>query len=308
MEIFDVLILGGGPAGLTSGIYCSRAMLKTAMIEMLMPGGQIANPLQIDNYPGFKEGIQGVDLAEQMEKQARRFGLEIFTGTVKDIDLDSEIKVVKTSGKEYKAKTLIISTGSFPKKINVPGELDFTGRGVSYCGTCDAPFFRDKDVIVIGGGSTSMQESLHLAKFASSVTLFSRRKTIKELKSERILIEKVRDNPLIDLQLHHKLLSINGEKKVQSVILEYIQTKEKKEINIEGVFIFVGTKANTKFLKQKLETADNGAIITNEKMETSVKGVFAAGDVREKMFYQIATAVGDGANAAFSAQHFIEGF
>jgi len=306
MAIYDVLILGGGPAGLTAGLYTSRALLKVAMIEKMMPGGQMMTTDWVDNYPGFENGISGFELSQQMEKQAKRFGMEMISGTVQEVDLEANPKVVKTATGEYHAKTVILSTGTEPRMLGVPGEKEFKGRGVSYCGTCDAPFFKDKDIVVIGGGSTSMQEALHLAKFAKSIKLLSRRPRLEELKGERILIERVQQAENIDLVLNRRLLEVKGEMKVTEAVVEHIDTGESESLAVDGVFVFIGVEPNTGFLEGKVKMADDRSILTDEMMGTGTDGVYAVGDVRDKAVRQIATAIGDGAIAAQFAQHHIE--
>jgi len=306
MAIYDVLILGGGPAGLTAGLYTSRALLKVAMIEKMMPGGQMMTTDWVDNYPGFENGISGFELSQQMEKQAKRFGMEMISGTVQEVDLEANPKVVKTATGEYYAKTVILSTGTEPRMLGVPGEKEFKGRGVSYCGTCDAPFFKDKDIVVIGGGSTSMQEALHLAKFAKSIKLLSRRPRLEELKGERILIERVQQAENIDLVLNRRLLEVKGEMKVTEAVVEHIDTGESESLAVDGVFVFIGVEPNTGFLEGKVKMADDRSILTDEMMGTGTDGVYAVGDVRDKAVRQIATAIGDGAIAAQFAQHHIE--
>ncbi|RKY75683.1 thioredoxin-disulfide reductase [candidate division KSB1 bacterium] len=306
MTDYDLLILGGGPAGLTAGIYAGRALLKVAMLEKLVPGGQVAQTDWIENYPGFEDGVAGFDLVQKMDKQARRFGLEVMSAEVTDVDFSGAVKKVITGTKEYTAKAVIVTTGTDPKLLGIPGEKEFKGKGVSYCGTCDAPFFKDRDVIVVGGGSTSVQEALYLTKFAKSVKLISRRETMKELKAERILIDRALKEPKLEFVMHHRLTSINGNNKIESVTLEYIKTGEKREQKIDGVFIFIGYDPNTGFLKGKIDLDDWGYIKTDENMETSAKGVYAAGDVRAKNVKQITTAVGEGTVAAEHAIKLVE--
>jgi len=294
MADYDILILGGGPAGLTAGIYAGRALLNVAMIEKLVPGGQVAQTDWVENYPGFENGIAGFDLVQNMEKQARKFGLKVLSGEVTDVDFTGSDKVVKAAGKEYSAKSIIIATGTEPRMLGIPGEKEFKGHGVSYCGTCDAPFFKDKVVFVVGGGSTSVQEALYITKFAKSVKLISRRETMEELKAEKILINRALAEPKLEFIMHHRLTTINGSDRVNSVTMEYIKTGEKKEYDVDGVFIFIGYIPNTHFLEGKVDIDDQGYIKTNGDMETSVKGVYAAGDVRAGNIKQITAAVGEG--------------
>ena len=303
MEIYDVLIIGGGPGGLTTGIYSCRAQLKTAMIEKMMPGGQVISTDFIENYPGFEEGVGGIDLMQRMEKQARRFGLEILTGTVEDIDLESNPKKVTASGKEYHAKSIVIATGTTPKLLGIPGEKELKGRGVSYCATCDGPFFKDKDIVVIGGGSSGVQESLYLTRFVNSITLFE---YMGQLNAEKILQERARKEPKIKIFTNHQVLAINGEQTVQSVLVKNRANGEERLIAASGVFIWVGVQPNTDFLVGKVDMDDWHYIKTDVMMETSVPGVFAIGDVRDASVRQITTAVGDGTTAAISALKYVE--
>lgn len=304
MKSYDILILGGGPAGLTAGIYTSRAQLKVGLLEKLMPGGQVAVTEWVENYPGFEEGIAGPELMQRMEKQARRFGLEIITGGVTEIELNGDIKKVKTNKEEFEAKAVIITTGTNPKLLNVPGEEKFKGRGVSYCATCDGPFFKDKDIVVVGGGNSGIQEGLYLTRFVRSIKLVE---FMDHLNAEKILQQKAREHSKFSFYLNHKVKSINGDQKVTSVTVEDRKTGKSKELTADGVFIWVGMIPNTDFLSQKVEMDQYGFIKTNDHLETSVPGVFAAGDVREKDIQQIATAVGDGAIAAeFALKHIEE--
>jgi len=303
MSVYDILILGGGPAGLTAGIYAGRAQLKVGMLERLMPGGQVAGTEFIENYPGFAEGVTGPDLMMAMEKQARKFGLEIMTGSIESLDLKSAPKKVIAGGKTYEAKTIIISTGTDPKLLGVPGEKEFKGRGVSYCATCDGPFFKDKDVVVIGGGSSGVQESLYLTRFVQKIHLVE---FMDHLNAERILQERARQNPKFTFYLHHQVMSINGSKKVESVTVKNRSTDQVFDISADGVFIWVGMQPNTEFLKNPALVNQWGYIIADESCQTVIPGVFAVGDVRDKVIRQITTAVADGTVAAEGALKYIE--
>jgi len=305
MSEFDVLILGGGPAGLTAGIYAGRAQLKVGMVERLMPGGQVASTDRVENYPGFEEGIEGMHLMQKMEKQARKFGLEILSGNVDEIQFDTYPKKVRAGGKEFLGKTIIIATGTDPKLLNVPGEKEFKGKGVSYCATCDGPFFKEKDVVVVGGGSSGVQESLYLSRFVRSIHLVE---FMDHLNAEIILQKRARDDPKFHFYLGHEVLAIHGGKTVKSVMIKNRKTGDTMEIPADGVFMWVGLVPNTSFLKGIVDLNPWGYIVTNEEMETSLKGVFAAGDVREKSVRQITTAVGDGTVAAQSAIRILESF
>ncbi len=303
MESYDVLILGGGPAGITTGIYTSRAQLKVALIEKLMPGGQVATTEWVENYPGFEEGVTGVELMQRMEKQSRRFGLKFLTGTVNDLDLNGITKKVITNQKSYETKVVVIATGTDPKLLNVPGEKEFKGRGVSYCATCDGPFFKDKDIVVVGGGSSGIQEGLYLTRFVHSIKLIE---FMDHLNAERVLQKRARENPKFSFYLNHEMISINGDQNVKSVSIKNRKTGESKKMKADGVFIWIGMIPNSNFLHNKVKMDDWGYIITDEKMETSIPGVYAVGDVRNKDIRQITTAVGDATIAAEFALKYIE--
>lgn len=303
MDVFDVLIIGGGPGGLTAGIYAGRSQLKVAMLEKMMPGGQVASTDLIENYPGFEDGVGGFDLVQKMEKQARKFGLQILNGTVDSLDLNANPKKVVASGVEYLAKTIIIATGTQARLLNIPGEKEFKGRGVSYCATCDGPFFKDKDIVVIGGGSSGVQESLFLTRFVNSIHLYE---YLDHLNAERILQERAKENAKIHIHTSHQVLAIHGEKTVESVTVKDRESGEETTVDASGVFIWIGVNPNSEFLKGKVDLNDRGYIITDEKMQTSVPGVYAIGDVRDTPVRQITTAVGDGTIAAVSALNYIE--
>ena len=303
MSTYDVLIVGGGPAGLTAGLYAGRAQLKVGMIERLMPGGQVASTDWVENYPGFEEGISGIDLMQKMEKQAKRFDLEIMSGSVEEVDFQQNPKKVVASGTEYLAKTVIIATGTDPKLLNVPGEKEFKGRGVSYCATCDGPFFKDKDGVVVGGGSSGVQESLYLSRFVRSIQLLE---FMDHLNAEKILQKRAHDDPKFTFYLNHEVLSIDGEQTVKSVTVKDRATGEDKTLKADGVFIWIGLVPNTDFVKNSISLNDWGYVVTNTEMETSIPGVYAAGDVCEKSVRQISTAVGDATIAAVSALKYIE--
>lgn len=300
---YDVVILGAGPTGLTAGIYAGRALLKTLIIEEGVIGGEAASTDLIENYPGFPEGISGMDLTDRIKKQAEKFGAKITLTQVKEIDLSGKIKIVKTDDGEFLSKTVIIATGSSPKSLNVPGEEKFKGRGVSYCATCDAPFFKDKDIAVIGAGSSGIQEGLFLLEYVRSIKIVE---FLPYMTAEKILQERIKKSANVEFFLNNRLLSINGKQMVESITVENRETAEKKEFPISGVFVYVGLKPNTDLFKGTIELDKGGFVITNEDLKTSQKGVFAAGDVCKKTLRQVATAVGDGALAAFSAKTYIE--
>lgn len=302
--LFDVIIVGGGPAGLTVGTYTSRARLKSLLIERALPGGQVTTIEWIENYPGFDEGISGIELSQRMEKQARWFGLEIIQGTVSEISLQDKIKnIFLEQGREFETKALILATGANPKPLMVEGEEKYRGRGVSYCATCDGAFFRDKKIAVIGGGDSAVQEAISLTRFADIVYVVHRR---DELRAIKIIQERAFANPKIKFIWNSVVEKIEGEETVNALFLKNVKTGEESVVNVEGIFIYVGYAPNTEFLKGLVRLDENNYIITDEKMSTSVPGVFAAGDVRAGSVKQIAVAVGDGATAAIAAEKYIE--
>jgi len=304
--IYDVVIVGGGPSGMSAAIYASRARLKTLLIEKAGCGGQIAITDHLENYPGFEEGINGFDLAMKMEKQARTFGCEIAYGEVSFIETEDAIKkVILSDKKEYFTKTIIIASGANFKKLAVEGEQEFIGKGVSYCATCDGPFFRNKEIAVVGGGDSALQEALYLTKFATKVNLIHRR---DQFRAAKILQEKVFAEPKINIIFDSVVEKISGNLSVEQIMLKNVKNNISSQLSVNGIFVFVGWLPNTKFLENtNIKLNEAGYIITDDNMKTSVEGVFACGDVRQKILRQVVTAAGDGAIAAISAQHFIEG-
>jgi thioredoxin reductase (NADPH) len=301
---YDVVIVGGGPAGLTAGIYTARARLKSLLVEKAGPGGWIVNAGLVENYPGFPQGISGLELAELMNQQAVKFGLETLTAEVTGLELEGGQKAITTTEGNLVAKAVIIASGSDRMKLDVPGEEEFIGRGVSYCAICDAAFFRDLPVAVVGGGNAAMNEALDLSKFAAKVTVIHRR---RELRATGILQERAFADPKIEFLWDTVVEAIEGEDMVNRLRLRHVPTGEKSALDISGVFVAVGFKPNTGYLKGVLSLDANGAIITNEKMETSVPGVFAAGDIRSGSIRQVVGAAGDGAVAAIYAERYIAG-
>ncbi len=298
--MYDLIIIGAGPAGLTSGIYAMRAKLNTILIEKTGAGGQIALSDVIENYPGFPS-ISGFDLGKKFEEHARGLGLEIKFEEVEKVEDREDYKAVVTSEAEYKTKAIIIATGSQPKRLGVKGEDTFSGRGVSYCATCDGFFFRDKDVVVVGGGDTAIKEAVFLTKMAKRVTIIHRR---NQLRAEKIIQEKAFSNPKVNFIWDSIVEEIAGRDSVERVITKNVKTLEGMEIPTDGVFIFVGIKPNTGFID--IEKDESGFIRTKENLETSIPGIFAAGDCRTKLLRQVSTAVGDGALAAVMAEEYIE--
>ena len=301
--MYDVIIIGGGPAGMSAAIYAARARLKTLIIEKAGCGGQIAITDHLENYPGFETGINGFELAVKMQTQATTFGSEITYGEVISIDVNNKFKKVVLQDKEYETKTIIVASGANFKKLNVPGEQEFIGKGVSYCATCDGPFFRNKEIAVVGGGDSALQEALYLTKFATKVNLIHRR---NEFRAAKILQEKVLANEKINVILDSVVEEICGTQLLESLKVKNVKDGNINNLSVSGVFLFVGWQPNTKFLESSNIKLENGYIITNENMETNLEGVFACGDVRKKQLRQVVTAAGDGAISAISAQHYIE--
>ena len=302
-ETYEVIIIGGGPGGLTAGLYTSRARLRTLLIESALFGGQMTTTELIENYPGFPQGVAGDELSRLMEEQAKKFGMETVTQEVVKVSLEGEVKVVQTYEATYRCEALIVSTGAEYRKLGVPGEMEFAGRGVSYCATCDGAFFRDSRIVVVGGGDSALTEALFLTKFAKELTIIHRRDA---LRGTKIYQERAFANPKIKFLWNSIVQEIKGDSMVRSIIVKNIKTGEIKEFETEGAFLFVGLVPRTQFLKGVVQMDEGGYVLTNEECETSAKGVFAVGDCRRKLLRQIATAVGDGATAAFAAEKFLE--
>ncbi len=302
-RFYEIIIIGGGPAGITAGIYAARSKLRTLIIETGLVGGQMTTTDLIENFPGFPNGITGGELSSLMEEQARRFGVEIVSAEAVNIILEKDLKIVKTYESDYKAEAVIISTGTEWRKLGIPGEDEFIGRGVSFCATCDAAFFKDSPIIVVGGGDSALTEALYLTKFASEVTIVHRRDS---LRATKLYQERAFSNPKIKFLWNSVLEEIKGDKTVKSAIIRNVKTNEIKEHPVDGIFLFIGRIPRTRFLKDLVKMDTEGYILTNENCETSVSGIFAAGDCRKKLLYQISTAVGDGATAAFAAEKYIE--
>ena len=299
---YDVIIIGGGPAGLSAGIYTSRARLSSLLIERGVVGGRITDAELVENYPGFAEGISGAELGQLMQKQAAKYGLNIITAEVTGIELKGVKKVVKTTKGDFDAKAVIIATGSERGKLGVPGEGELTGKGVSYCATCDAPFFKEKPVAVVGGGNAAISEALYLAKFASKVIVIHRR---HQLRATRIMEEKARVEPKMEFLWDTVVEKIEGKDAVKRLKLRQIKTGKESTLDVTGIFVAVGLKPSTDFLKGVLSLDKAGYIITNDRMETKMPGIFAAGDIRQHSPRQAITAAGDGATAAVSAEKFL---
>lgn len=300
---YELVIIGGGPAGLTAGLYAARSGLNLIMLEKLVLGGQIVISDWVENYPGFPDGLSGSELVERFSKQAKNFGLNIINNEAVSVDFSKAIKKIVLNDKIITTYTIIIATGASPKKLGVPGEDIFYGKGVSSCATCDGPFFKDRIVAAVGGGDTAVQESLFLTKFVKKVYLIHRR---DRLRATAILQERAFANEKIEILWGSVLTGINGLTNVENIHVRHVKTGETKELSVDGCFIWVGEIPNTQFLDGHVKLDDYGFVITDLNMGTSVPGVFAAGDVRNTPLRQVVTAVGDGAIAAFSAQHYIE--
>jgi thioredoxin reductase (NADPH) len=298
--MYDVVIIGGGPGGLAAAIYAQRARLKTLLVEREYLGGQIAVSDVIENYPGFPT-ISGAELMEKFEEHARGLGLEVKLVEVESIEERGKEKLLKTSEGELVTKTIIVATGAKPRRLGVPGEVELTGKGVSYCATCDGPFFRGQDVIVVGGGDTAIKDAVYLSKIAAKVSVVHRR---DKLRAEKILQEKALSTPNIEMYWSHIMVEVKGDKVVEGVVLKNLKDESAKELKVEGAFIFVGTNPSTGFID--VEKDDRGFIKTNQRMETSAEGIYAVGDCRTTPLLQVATAVGDGAIAAFCAGEYVE--
>ncbi len=298
--MYDLIIIGGGPGGLTAGIYAIRLGLKTVLLEKELVGGQIALSDVIENYPGFPS-ISGAGLMEKFEEHARGLGLEIKMNEVSGIRQEEGLQVLSTADGEMKAKAVIIATGARPRRLGAKGEVDYTGKGVSYCATCDGPFFRGQTVLVVGGGDTALKEAVYLSKIASKVYLAHRR---DKFRGEKIQQDRVAAAENIELLKSHILKEVRGDMIVKEAVLEDLKTEEEKTLPVDGVFIFVGISPTTGFVD--VEKDEQGFIKTNQNMETSVPGIYAAGDCRTTPLLQVATAVGDGAIAAYKAAEYIE--
>jgi len=297
---YDVIIIGGGPAALAAAVYTCRALLKTVIFEKKYLGGQLAGTELIENYPGFPEVISGVELTQRMESQAKRFGVEIRYEEVLKLEVENGLKVVTTDTDNYASHVVILASGADPKKLGVPGEEEFYGKGVSYCATCDGAFYRGKSVVVIGGGDSAITEGIFLTKYAQTVQIVHRR---DEFRATKIYLNDALSNPRIKIILNTIIESIHGKEKVDGVVTQNLVTKEKKDIPCEGIFIFIGSTPNTGFLGNLLCVDAGCHVETNIHMETAIEGLYAVGDIRKNSYRQIATAIGEGVTAAIAAEH-----
>ena len=303
-DVYDVVIVGGGAAGLTAGIYAGRAGLKTVMLERLMPGGQVINAEKIENFPGLPEGISGAEFGPLLMNQAMANGLEIRMSDVEGIERNGDLWNVKGYENEVSARTVIISGGSTLRRLGVPGEEDLHGAGVSYCATCDGGFFRDQTVAVVGGGDSALDEALVLTEFAEKVIIFHRRDSFR---GEKVLQDRVFENPKIEVRWNTTVDAVIGERQVEAISVTDVTSGETTRVDLDGVFVYVGLDPNASYLNDVLPLDAGGHIPTDTWMRTDQPGVFAAGDIRQNSAAQLVTAAGDGATAAIAARRYIEG-
>ncbi len=299
-----VLIIGSGPAGLSAALYAARADLAPVVLSGMDLGGQVSQTHIIENYPGFPEGISGSGLVEAFQKQAERFGAEIVFDMAIEADFSRRPFRIKTHGGEFLAESVIIATGATPRKLGVPGEEEFVGRGVSYCATCDGHFFKGMDVVVVGGGDSALEEGLFLTRYAASVTLIHRRDT---LRAGAILQKRAREHPKIKFVWNTVVTEIQGEDVVQAVRLKNVRTGEESTLPTSGVFIFIGHTPNTQLFEGQLDMDGRGYLIADERMRTSIPGVYVAGEAADPVFRQVITSAGMGAAAAMQVTHYLEG-
>lgn len=305
---YDVIIIGAGPAGLSAGLYAARARLKTLIIEKENAGGQIATTAEVENYPGSIENATGPSLVARMVQQVEEFGAEKVTDNITEVDFSGNIKIIKGEKQTYESKSVIIATGAVPRPMGCPGERELTGRGVSYCATCDAPFFEDLEVYVIGGGDSAVEEAIYLTKFARKVTIVHRR---DELRAAKSIQEKAFKNEKIDFLWDTVVTEVKGEGLLESMTIKNLKTNEEREIVADeddgtfGIFVFIGYNPATKIFEGVINM-NGGYIITDDNMKTNIDGVFAAGDNRVKSLRQVVTATADGAIAAIQAEKYIE--
>ena len=301
---YDIVIIGAGPAGLSAGLYAARGNMKTIILEKLLPGGQLLNTEDVENYPGM-DHMTGPQISQAMEEQTRRFGCEIITSCeITNVELTKEKKLIFSDKGNFSAKVLIIATGSEYKKLGVPGEYEYRGKGVSYCAVCDGAFFKEKDLIVVGGGDSAVEEGTFLTKFAKKVTIVHRR---EQFRAEKIIQDRAFKNPKINIIWNTVVPEIKGSGNgVTSVKLKNVITNEEKDFSCDGIFIYVGLIPNTQLFKGKVALNEAGRFVTNEQMETNIPGVYAVGDVRETPLRQAVTAASDGSIAATVAIGYIE--
>ena len=299
---FDIIIIGAGPSGYTAGIYCSRAGYDTLILSGILPGGQLVNTTEVENYPGFEKGIMGPDLMIEMRKQTQRMGTTIIDDEVVDIDFRHKPFKVLTASEEYEGRAVIIATGANPRKLGVNGEQTFAGKGVSYCATCDGPFFRNQELIVVGGGDSAIEEATFLTKFATTVHIVHRRES---LRASKIMQERAIKNNKIKFHWNSAVIDIKGDQKMRQAVLKNIKTGEEKTLDVAGLFVAIGHEPNTKLFKKQIDLDDEGYIILKNKTHTNIEGVFAAGDVHDRSYKQAITAAGFGCMAAIDVDKYL---
>ena len=299
---YDIIIIGAGPAGYTAGIYSSRARHNTLLISGILPGGQLMNTTDVENYPGFDEGIMGPDLMIIMRKQAEKMGTEIIDDEVVSVDFKSQPLKVSTASNTFEANSVIVCTGANPRKIGLDGEQTFAGKGVSYCATCDGAFFKNQEIIVVGGGDSAMEEATFLTKFASTVHIVHRR---DEFRASKIMQERALSNEKIKVHFNCTVEDIQGDQKFQNVILKNVKNGEKITLEAGGLFVAIGHEPNSKILEGQVELDENGYVVLKNNTETGVSGVFCAGDVHDHRYRQAVTAAGFGCMAAIDADKYL---
>ena len=299
---FDVIIIGAGPSGYTAGIYCSRAGYDTLILSGILPGGQLVNTTEVENYPGFENGIMGPDLMIDMRKQSQRMGTTIVDDEVVDVDFRRKPFKVLTSSEEYEGRAVIIATGANPRKMGLEGEETFAGKGVSYCATCDGPFFRNMELVVVGGGDSAVEEATFLTKFATTVHLVHRR---GELRASKVMQERARNNEKIKFHWDSAVIDIKGDQKMQQAVLKNLKTNEETTLDVGGLFVAIGHEPNTKLFKSQVDLDEEGYVVLKNKTHTNIEGIFAAGDVHDRNYRQAITAAGFGCMAAIDVDKYI---
>jgi thioredoxin reductase (NADPH) len=299
---FDVVIIGAGPSGYTAGIYCSRAGYDTLILSGILPGGQLVNTTEVENYPGFEKGIMGPDLMIEMRKQTQRMGTTIVDDEVVNVDFRNSPFKILTGSEEYEGRAVIIATGANPRKLGLDGEQTFAGKGVSYCATCDGPFFRNQELIVVGGGDSAIEEGTFLTKFATKVHLVHRR---NELRASKIMQERALNNEKIEFHWDSEVIDIKGDQKMHQGVIKNIKTNEETTLDVGGLFVAIGHEPNTKLFKNQIDLDDEGYIVLKNKTHTNIEGVFAAGDVHDRIYRQAITAAGFGCMAAIDVDKYL---
>jgi len=299
---FDVIIIGAGPSGYTAGIYCSRAGYDTLILSGILPGGQLVNTTEVENYPGFENSIMGPDLMIDMRKQSQKMGTTIIDDEVVDVDFRRKPFKVLTASEEYEGRAVIIATGANPRKMGLKGEETFGGKGISYCATCDGPFFRNQEIVVVGGGDSAIEEATFLTKFASTVHIVHRR---AELRASKVMQERALSNEKIKFHWDSAVIDIKGDQKVQQAILKNLKTNEETTLEIGGLFVAIGHTPNTKIFEKQIDLDDQGYVVLKNNTHTNMEGIFAAGDVHDRTYRQAITAAAFGCMAAIDVDKYI---